>query len=75
MATVIVYSLLPVIENHSNDNHNKEKRFLTQKVDVYEELLKRYVTSDLCEPVLDQLLRDINESIGKRLNNPKVSHI
>lgn len=65
VATVIVHSLLPP------RTRKRSTRFVTKYPDVYEELLERYSTSELCEQILDHMLRDLNESIGKQLNNYK----
>ena len=64
-------------EQHSEDElHDKsdehDNRFLTKNVEVYDELLERYKTSSFCEQILDQLLKDINESIGEQLSSGKV---
>jgi hypothetical protein len=62
MSTIILYSLLPV----------RSPRPLAKKVDVYQELLKRYSTNTICEQILDQVLNDLNHTIGNRSEKHKV---
>ncbi|CAB3993040.1 zinc transporter ZIP14-like isoform X3 [Paramuricea clavata] len=59
MSTTILYVLLPVRSN--------SPRTLTKNVDVYEELRKMYSTNGICEQILDQVLNDLNQSIGNHL--------
>lgn len=75
IATVIVYSLLPTQKHWSNklEKLGQDDRFVAQNVAVYEELLARYETNGLCEQIFDQMLRDINDSIGEQLNSSQVS--
>ena len=72
----MIYCLLPSDhdedDDHAQDDEHSEQ-FVTQKVNVFEELLERYNTIELCEQMLDQLLKDVNESIGARLNKRQVS--
>jgi hypothetical protein len=62
MSTMILYSLLPV----------RSPRPLAKKVDVYQELMKIYSTKAICEQILDQILNDVNQTIGNRLEKHEV---
>ena len=62
MSTMILYSLLPV----------RSPRPLEKKVDVYQELMKIYSTKAICEQILDQILNDVNQTIGNRLEKHEV---
>lgn len=72
----MVYCLLSH-ENRADGEYDDEPdrhddRYVKQKVDVYDRLLERYDTEVFCEQILDQLLKDLNDSIGKQLNVSKV---
>lgn len=64
MTALILYALLPIRSNSS--------RTLRTKVNVYEELKNLYATGEICEQILDQLLRDLNQSIGNQLEKQQV---
>ena len=66
ISNVIVFALLP---------RENTQRNTTEYIDVYREILQRYATNELCERILDKLLRDINKSIGKHLNKKQVPYV
>jgi hypothetical protein len=66
MSTTMLYSLLPVRLN--------SPKTLTKNVDVYDELRKMYSTNGICEQILDQVLNDLNQSIGNHLEKQEVKY-
>ena len=53
-------------DDHDHDEHDK---FITEDVDVYEKLLKRYGTENFCEQILDQLLKDVNKTREEQVSD------
>ncbi|XP_028394557.1 zinc transporter ZIP14-like [Dendronephthya gigantea] len=60
MSTMLLYSIL--------STRTDIPRILTKKVDLYEELQNIYSKNGICEQILDQILKDLNQSVGNELD-------
>ena len=50
----------------------KSKTIFTREFDAYEEIKKKYSTSAICEQIVDQMLYDLNRTLGIKLEREKV---
>lgn len=64
MSTMILYSIL--------STRTDTPKILTKKVDLYEELQNMYSRNGICEQILDQILKDLNQSVGNKLEQQQV---
>ncbi|XP_046846729.1 metal cation symporter ZIP14-like [Xenia sp. Carnegie-2017] len=49
----------------------KSKTIFTREFDAYEEIKKKYSTSAICEQIVDQMLYDLNRTLGIKLEREK----